>query len=63
MKLITITIDEKGDADVDLTGFHGKGCHAIQEGFEKALGKGVSGFTKPEYNRPCDTKTKITQGQ
>ena len=42
MKTVTITIDKKGDVTVELTGFHGKGCHVIQEAFEKALGKGVS---------------------
>jgi hypothetical protein len=65
MKIVTIdTYHDDASVSVDLEGFQGKGCHAIQEAFGKALGtKGASGHVKPEYNRPCDTKTKISQGQ
>lgn len=57
-KLINVTIDEQGDASVDLTGFQGKGCHALQEAFQHALGKNVQTVKKPEYNRPCITTVK-----
>ena len=63
MQIITVTIDEAGDADIDLAGFHGKGCHALQEAFAAALGRETSKQVKPEYHRPCDTKTKLQQHQ
>lgn len=63
LKITTITIDEKGDADVNLDGFMGKGCAAITDAFERALGKSVARTKKAEFNRPCDTKTKLTQNQ
>jgi hypothetical protein len=52
-KIITIEIEENGDANVDLAGFQGKGCHAIQEAFSRAFG-GTSKETvrKPEFNKP-----------
>jgi hypothetical protein len=58
MKLITATIDpETGDVDVELDGYKGKGCHAIQEIFTKALGgKTKKLVRKSEYNAPV-TKT------
>lgn len=59
MKIVTVTIDEKGNADVDLAGFNGKGCDAIQQGFAKAIGVATVSGHKPEFNRPCDTKTKL----
>lgn len=62
MKIVTVTIDEKGDADVVLEGFAGKGCAAITEGFVKAHGKSVSGVQHTaDYNKPCLTKTKLQQ--
>jgi len=64
-KIITVDIyHDDASVSVDLEGFHGKGCHAVQEAFGKALGtKGAQGHFKADYNRPCDTKTKITQKQ
>jgi hypothetical protein len=59
MEIVTIVIDEQGDANVDIAGAQGKGCHAIQQAFEKAFGKATGGHFKPEYNRPIDTKTKL----
>lgn len=52
-KIITVTIDEEGNPSVDLDGYQGKGCHAVQEGFERALGKSTKVVRKPEYNKPC----------
>jgi hypothetical protein len=61
MKIITIEIDEKGDSTVDLEGFMGQGCAAIQEGFARAVGKSDHVTHKPEFNRPCLTQTKLQQ--
>ena len=62
MKEITIVIDEKGNASVDLEGFAGKGCHAIQEGFAKALaGKQTHIARKREFNAPSLEKKKLNQ--
>jgi hypothetical protein len=61
MQVVTVVIDEKGDSTVDLAGFNGKGCAAIQEGFACAVGKSDHVTHKPEYNRPCLTQTKLQQ--
>ena len=62
-KIVTITIDEDGNADVDLAGFQGKGCGAIQEAFSLAMGSATEVIKKPEFNKPCLTTTKLTQGR
>jgi hypothetical protein len=60
MKIITIEIDEKGEASVDLEGFQGKGCHAIQEGFAIALGGSQTHIErKREFNAPSIEKKQI----
>ena len=52
-KIITVTIDENGDAEIDLAGYQGKGCAAVMAGFNKALGGEItSDATKAEYNKP-----------
>jgi hypothetical protein len=62
MKEITVTIDlESAGVEVDLDGYQGKGCSAIQEGFARAIGKSVSVTNKPEFNRPCKTENKLQQ--
>lgn len=65
LKIVTVDIyHDDASVAVNLDGWQGKGCHAVQEGFGKALGqKGASGYTKPEYNKPCSTTTKISQKQ
>jgi hypothetical protein len=65
-KIITMTIEtegaEAGDATVELDGYKGKGCHAIQEIFAKALGgKTKKLVRKPEYNTPVTTTTCQTR--
>lgn len=53
-KIITVLIDPNGGpVSVDLEGYKGTGCHAVQEGFEQALGKSTKVVRKPEYNKPC----------
>jgi hypothetical protein len=61
MKIITVEIDESGEVSVDLAGYQGKGCAAIQEGFARAVGKSDHVTHKPEFNRPCLTQTKLQQ--
>ena len=61
-KIITVTIDENGDAEIDLQGFHGRGCDAVMKGFNKALGGEItSNATKAEYNKPL-TKNVCVKG-
>ena len=63
MQVITVTIDEKGDPSVDLEGFNGKGCAAVVEGFEKAVGKSTSTTIKHEFNAPVIAQAKIKQAR
>jgi hypothetical protein len=61
MQEITITIGD-GKVDVDLEGFQGKGCHAIQEGFASAFaGKQTHVTRKREFNAPSIEKKKLNQ--
>ncbi len=50
-KIITVTIDETGQS-VDLAGYKGKGCEAVQKAFEQAVGPSTKVTKKPEYNEP-----------
>lgn len=59
MKLVTVTIEENGDSSVDLAGFQGRGCAAIQEGFARAVGTSTHEIKKPEFHRPVSTQTKL----
>jgi hypothetical protein len=52
-KIITVTLDEHGDATVDLAGYQGKGCQAVQDVFGRALGTTTKAVRKPEYNKPA----------
>jgi len=61
-KIATVTYGPHGEVEVDLNGFQGKGCHAIQEALTKDLGGTVKKDTlKPEYNKPLTTATCITR--
>jgi len=61
MKEITITI-ENGTVQVDLEGYKGAGCHAIQEGFATAFsGKQTHVTRKREFNAPSIEKKKLNQ--
>lgn len=60
-KIITVEI-EKGQVSVDLAGYQGKGCHAVQEAFSRALGgKTLVDRKKLEYNKPLKTTNKLTR--
>jgi len=51
-KVITIQIDnETGDLTVDLDGYQGRGCAAVQEAFSAVLGKSTHSTNKPEYTK------------
>lgn len=51
-KIVTMTIDEDGNPTIDLEGYHGKGCDAVQQAFGSALGKTTKAVKKPEYHKP-----------
>jgi hypothetical protein len=55
-KIITVVIDENGDQSVDLEGYQGKGCSAVQKVFE-AVGKSTKATKKPEYFKQAKTNT------
>jgi hypothetical protein len=62
-KIITVSIDlETGDPEVDLQGYKGKGCHAVQEAFQKGYG-GTSKklVKKPEFNQVVSGTVCITK--
>lgn len=59
-KIVTMTIDENGDPTIDLEGYQGKGCHAIQEVFGRALGTTVKAVKKPEYNKVVKNEKRLT---
>jgi len=53
MQEIEITIDLEGSTQIDLKGFHGKGCSEITDKLIKALeGNVVSRSPKTEYYKP-----------
>lgn len=62
-KTLTATIDPTtGEVELDLDGYKGKGCHAIQEVFTKALGgKVVAEQKKPEFNAVVTRTNCITR--
>ncbi len=49
-KTITAWIDDGGDVEIELDGYKGKGCHAVQEVFQRGLGGKSKKLTrKPEF--------------
>lgn len=60
-KIITVTIDDNGDPVIDLAGYRGKGCHAVQEVFGRALGVTTKAVKKPEYNTPVKNTNCVKQ--
>jgi hypothetical protein len=58
---IVITIED-GKVEVDINGAVGKGCHAIQEGFNAAFaGKQTHVTRKREFNAPSLEKKRLNQ--
>lgn len=63
MQEIEITIDAEGSTEIDLKGFHGKGCAEITDKLVKSLaGDVVTRSPKSEYYKP-KVKAKIKQQQ
>lgn len=60
LKIITVEIGG-GECSVDLEGFHGKGCAAVQEGFAKAVGTSTHVEKKREFNAPVIAANKLQQ--
>jgi Protein of unknown function (DUF2997) len=61
-RIITIEIDNStGDLTVDLEGYQGVGCSAVQEAFARTLGKTAHSEIKPEYNKLPVKTTCITR--
>ena len=62
-KILTCTINPAtGEVEVDLAGYQGKGCHAVQEVITKALGGDVEiDRKKPEYNKALTKDVCITK--
>ncbi len=61
-RIVTLTIDENGDATVETDGYNGKGCDAIQKAFGNALGRTVASTKKLEYSKPCQGQQKVNAG-
>lgn len=51
-KIVTMIIDEEGNPSIDLAGYAGKGCQAVQDVFGRALGTTIKAEKKSEYNKP-----------
>ena len=63
MQEIEITIDTEGSTEIDLKGFHGKGCAEITDLLVKSLaGDVVKRAPKAEYYKQ-KPKTKVKQQQ
>ena len=60
-KIITLTFDDEGNPSIDLTGFAGKGCQAVQDVFGRVLGKTTKTVVKPEFNKPSLDKLRGKQ--
>lgn len=65
-KIITATIETEGEdagvVSIDLAGYKGVGCHAVQEAFTKGLGgKTLVDVKKPEFNVKVTKTNCITR--
>jgi hypothetical protein len=58
-KILTAILDPAtGEMEIDLAGYKGKGCHAVQEAVTKAMGGQVlEDRRKAEYNQLEPAKT------
>jgi hypothetical protein len=63
MQIITVTIDEQGEATVETEGMAGKGCAAIHEAFARATGKATSIEHKREFSAPIIAANRLKQGK
>jgi hypothetical protein len=61
-KIAVVTYGPHGEVEVDLNGFQGQGCHAIQEALSKDLGGDVQKeVKKAEFNKPLTKTTCVTR--
>ena len=60
-KIITMTIDDEGNPIIDLEGYQGKGCQAVQDVFGRALGTTTQATKKPEYNKVPVKKNSVVR--
>ena len=58
-KIITLTFDDEGNPSIDLAGYQGKGCEAVQSVFGRVLGTTKKAVVKPEFNKPTLDKLKV----
>ena len=58
-KIITLTFDDEGNPSIDLAGYAGKGCQAVQDVFGRVLGTTKKTMVKPEFNKPTLDKLKV----
>ena len=58
---ITVTIDQKGQATVAVSGIDGPACEAATESLEEALGVVRSRERTPEYYRACQQQASTVR--
>ena len=57
---LVIEIGEDGEVNVDLNGFKGKGCAAVMDVIEEALGP-AKRTNKSEYDMKARTGRRVTE--
>jgi hypothetical protein len=60
-KIVMVEIDSDGNPTVDLDGYKGKGCDAVQKLFGDALGTTTKAVKKPEHNAVVVNKQKLVR--
>ena len=61
MKTVSINIDKKGNAKVNLEGFHGQGCSKVTEAL-KRIGKSSVETNKPEFYENNSNSNTVVNG-
>ncbi len=61
MKTVSVVIDKKGNAKVELEGFHGVGCQTVVDAL-KALGQHSVETNKPEFYETNANQNTIVGG-
>jgi hypothetical protein len=59
-KMVTITIDENGETNIDLTGFSGVGCASVMRDFTDGAGQIKREVKKREYAESDTAATRKT---
>ena len=57
-KIITLTFDDEGNPSIDLAGYSGNGCQAVQDVFGRVLGTTKKVVTKAEFIKPVMDRQK-----